>query len=614
MKRLKEYFSYKYDQFLSLGTFALVVGLFAGLLVILFIISIIMLLIYPEYNLFELLWMNFMHTIDPGTITGSEGSVLFLFIMTVVTFVGIFIFSLFISFILNGFQEKLETLRQGKSKVIEKNHTIILGYNDSIQVVLEELIEANENQRRAVVVVLSETDSTEMRNKISGSIENFKSTKVIYRTGSPYFVPDLDMCNVDKAKSIILLEDDLASIKALVALNMTEFGKDNKGHIVSLFRDRENMAVAENLVDGTGTFMCIEESIVKLMAQTCLQAGLSYIYSDLFDFDGDEIYFVSPKSLVGKTYLEAQKSYVKSTVIGLYKDGIPSINPASDTIICAEDQIIVITADDDTAVIDQTNYNIKSDVINKSKRKSSKKQVSIMFIGYNPKVLQVLKEFDNYVDAGSKVIILHNSTKAKEQLEALEPHLKNLTIEKIKGTTYKREVIEKAIKKVDKSIVIFYNENVSDENKDSQTLLSLLHLRDIEKRDQRQLGIITEIFDVNDTDIMEMANVDDFVISDLLANKMLTQVSENKDLKTIFETLLSDQGSELYLKPVEDYVDLGVPVDSYTLIEACSMKKETCIGYKIKNKQENCGVVLNPNKADEVAFNKGDCLIVLSED
>ena len=116
MKRLKEYFSYKYDQFLSLGTFALVVGLFAGLLVILFIISIIMLLIYPEYNLFELLWMNFMHTIDPGTITGSEGSVLFLFIMTVVTFVGIFIFSLFISFILNGFQEKLETLRQGKVK------------------------------------------------------------------------------------------------------------------------------------------------------------------------------------------------------------------------------------------------------------------------------------------------------------------------------------------------------------------------------------------------------------------------------------------------------------------------------------------------------------------
>ena len=42
---------------------------------------------------------------------------------------------------------------------------------------------------------------------------------------------------------------------------------------------------------------------------------------------------------------------------------------------------------------------------------------------------------------------------------------------------------------------------------------------------------------------------------------MMCQVSENKDLSAVFEELISPEGSELYLKPVSEYVEPGVPLN-----------------------------------------------------
>ena len=41
---------------------------------------------------------------------------------------------------------------------------------------------------------------------------------------------------------------------------------------------------------------------------------------------------------------------------------------------------------------------------------------------------------------------------------------------------------------------------------------------------------------------------------------MMTQVSENKQLNSVFCGLFSAEGSEIYLKPAEDYILCGQPV------------------------------------------------------
>ncbi len=614
MKRIIEIIKYKYDQFLSKGTFSLIIGLFVILLFIIGIISSIMIFLFPEYNFWEISWINFLRTLDPGTLASDTGTFTYVLMMTIMTFVGILVFSLFISFILNGFQSKLETLRKGRSKVIEKNHIVILGNNTSLPVIIGELVLANENKKRGVVVVLCDSDPIEVSTRVKEFIKDFKSTKVIYRKGSIYDVDDLLMCSISKAKVIILIEQDITIIKALVALHETSYFSEGSGKIAALFQNKETMKAARKLVGDKGLFIYVEDAITKIIAQSCLQLGLSRIYNDLFDFDGDEIYTISSQGLVGKSYLEIQKCFVKSIVIGYIRNDETYINPNPKDIITEDDLILVITEDDDTAVPEITIKQYDQSAIKNYRRKTGKEIVSILFIGYNKKVDNVIAELDNYVLPGSSLTIITENKKGIDSLTKHQSKYKNITINFKEANTTDKFAIRSTIDQINRSVVIFHNEDANQDDKDAETLLTLLHLRDLERELDKKLEVITEIYDVKNTKIIEMAKVDDLVISNQLTNRMLTQVAENPFIVDVLNILLNPIGSEVYLKSVTDYIDIDVIVDGYTLIEACAIKNETFLGYKTMSKVSETCIFMNPNKVNKIKFNKEDKIIVLSSD
>jgi hypothetical protein len=95
---------------------------------------------------------------------------------------------------------------------------------------------------------------------------------------------------------------------------------------------------------------------------------------------------------------------------------------------------------------------------------------------------------------------------------------------------------------------------------------------------------------------------------------MLCQIAENRNLNAVFFELLSQTGSEIYLKPVIQYVQIDEPVDFYAIVESAALKGETAIGYRLKRIKEEGGVVINPNKAEAIVFSFGDSIVVLAED
>ena len=118
-------------------------------------------------------------------------------------------------------------------------------------------------------------------------------------------------------------------------------------------------------------------------------------------------------------------------------------------------------------------------------------------------------------------------------------------------------------------------------------------------------------------DKLKVAKVDDFIVSEKLISLMLAQISENELLNPVFEDLLSESGSEIYLKNIENYIRLSRPVNFYTVLEAASRKNDLAIGYKIiseeNNSIKNFGIYLNPDKSQAINFSAGDSVIVLSE-
>ncbi|HEY9840439.1 MAG TPA: hypothetical protein V6D23_08305, partial [Candidatus Obscuribacterales bacterium] len=182
-----------------------------------------------------------------------------------------------------------------------------------------------------------------------------------------------------------------------------------------------------------------------------------------------------------------------------------------------------------------------------------------------------------------------------------------------------REVLEHVqCQDYDYIMTMAYSGLFDTQQADARTLLTLLHLRDISNRMRKNLSIVSEMLDARNRDLAQIAQVNDFIVSDKFISLILAQLAQNKELNQVFEDLLRPEGSEIYLKPAADYVQLDHPVNFYTVLEAGFSRQELALGYQLKQFEKdpdrNHGIVLNPDKAGFITFAKGDKILVLAED
>ena len=72
--------------------------------------------------------------------------------------------------------------------------------------------------------------------------------------------------------------------------------------------------------------------------------------------------------------------------------------------------------------------------------------------------------------------------------------------------------------------------------------------------------------------LAQVAHVDDVVVSGEIVSLLVTQLSEDHRLEAVFDQLLGDEGSEIYLRPAEWYVEPGAEVSYATIIAGASRR------------------------------------------
>ncbi len=168
--------------------------------------------------------------------------------------------------------------------------------------------------------------------------------------GDPSTPSDLGIVNIDDARSVVILGDDDGDaevVKTVLALAARDTAIGRANVVAEVSDPRTARAIEASFGTDVLTVQSTEV-VARVTAQSCRQAGLSVVVQELLDFDGAEIYFTEQPSLVGKTFYEAQLSFVDSMVMGLVQNGAARLHPASDTVIAAGDSLIVIAEDDDT--------------------------------------------------------------------------------------------------------------------------------------------------------------------------------------------------------------------------------------------------------------------------
>ena len=629
---LRDRLRYRFDSIMSRGSAALIGWLFllSAFLVLLVSLFVVVTRSAPtddsgtsaEFS--DVLWMSLLRTLDPGTMGGDHGSVVFLGAMFFVTMAGIFLVSILIGILTTGIDQRLMELRKGRSFVVEKDHTLILGWSSQIFTVISELVVANANKKYACVVILAEKDKVEMEDEIRSKLWHTGSTRIVCRTGSPIDLSDLGMVNPNSARSIIVLSPeaespDLQVIKTLLALVNNPERRAAPYHIVAEIRDGENMDAARMVGRTEVELILAGDLISRIAVQTCRQSGLSVVYTELLDFDGDEIYFQEEPKLVGKSFGEALFAYEDSCVIGLRKaDGDIILNPPMITPIRSGDKVIAISQDDDTIVITDRKPAIAEDIIQKAQEHEPSPERTLI-LGWNDRVPLVIRELDNYVAKGSEVVVVADVIGAQREL-GLE--LRALSKQKctfIFGDSTSRAVLEELqVHSYHHVLVVAYSERYSPQDADSRTLITLLHLRRIAEQLGHHYSVVSEMLDVRNRHLAEVTHADDFIVSHKLVSLLLSQISENKELSTVFAELFQAEGSEIYLKPAADYVRLDTAVSFDTVIEAAKRRSEVAIGYRIREHSGDpgkaYGVKVNPKKSEKVSFSEHDKIIVLAED
>lgn len=620
---------YHFDNIMAKGAPAMI-ALLAAFSFIVILLGAVVLIAFgigpgdgSALGFFENLWGSFMHAIDPGTVAGDEGWY-YRIINLVITLGGIFILSILIGVLSAGIESKLDDLRKGRSLVIKSGHTVILGWSPQVETIISELAIANENQRRPAIVILADEDKVEMEDYIRESVDDTKNTRVICRSGCPYDVKDLAITNLDEARSIIILSSntensDFQVIKTVLAITNNPKRKEGEYHITAEIRNRKNSRVAQIVAKDELEIIFPDDISSRIMVQTCLQSGLSSVYTDLMQFDGDEIYFYHEPKLTGKTYRETLTMYETSTLIGIHTaEGQVLINPPMNHQIGGKDEIIAISEDDDTVILASEPKPKTDESLFSSMPEKEPGQEPTLILGWNQKGPLFLKELDNYVGRDSKVHVVARFGDIAERVGHIAESTEKIVVSSQTADIADRETLENLKPEDYKHIILLSNDELSVQDSDARTLISLLHLRDIADDKGLNFNIVSEMLDVRNKELASVTKTDDFIVSNQLISLLMTMVSENKDLMAVFTDILDADGSEIYLKPVEMYVKAGVEVDFYTVVEAAARLNHTAIGYRIladaKEPAHNFGIRLNPHKPEKRTFAPGDRIIVFAED
>ena len=576
-------------------------------------------------GLSSLLWMNLMRLLDAGTMGGDEGSVPFLASMLTVTFFGIFVTSILIGTITSGIEGKLDELRKGRSRIVESNHTVILGWSDQIFSIVSELLVANENQRRSAIAILADRDKVEMEDEIRDKVGPTGRTRIVCRRGSPIDIGDIEIVSVRTSKSIVILppagdDPDSDVIKTLLAITNSPNRRPEPYHIVTEIREPRNLDVARMVARDEGEFILATDLVARLMAQTCRQSGLSVVYTELLDFDGDEIYFADEPRLVGRTFGEALQCFEESAVIGIVRAGeTPQLNPPMQTVIGRGDRLVVITADDDTARMSGlVDLRIDESAIVDAVPSDPLPERTLL-LGWNERAPLIINELDHYVAPGSQVFVVADAPGAEEEIARLCTGLVNQSVKFRDGDTTDRGLLDSlGVESFDHVILLCYSGSFDAQRADAKTLVTLLHLRDMQDRAGKRTSIVSEMLDLRNRNLADVTRADDFIVSDRLISLLLSQVSENKALNAVFADLFDPDGSEIYIKPALDYVKAGVAVNFYTVVEAARRRNEVAIGYRLaadaNDAAKGYGVTVNPKKSERVTFTAEDRIVVVAEE
>ncbi|MER7665798.1 NAD-binding lipoprotein [Streptomyces sp. NPDC096193] len=616
---------YWFDTTLARGTSALVGWL--ALVCLAVVVPISALLVWTDQRApvatgskIAAVWRSTGQTMRLG---GEVGPPLRVALSVLLALVALFYVSTLVSVITTGMTDRLIALRRGHSTVLESGHTVVLGWSEQIQTVVSELVAANAGRRSGVVAVLADRDPAEMEAILRADIRDTGRTRLVIRSGRPTDPAALGRISPATADAVLVLPrddpaEDAEIVKTLLSLRAV-VGEERDLPVVAAVRDDRYLAAAR-LAGGPGaTVLEIDDVSARLLVQCVRRPGLSLVHQELLDYAGDEFHTVRSPALTGRTFREAAAACPVSSAVGVaHADGGLTLDPPAAHPLADGDGLVVIARDRESTHLTPLTAPYDPTVLADEPPPRVQAPERLLLLGWNRRAPRIVDQLARSAPPGSSLeVVAERRAATVTALRAVGRAAGDtLTIVHRPSDPTRRETVEELDLAAYHGVIVLGPDRRSgQDDPDDRTLVTLLHLRARERDTGVRVPVVTELTDDRNRLIAPVAPGADFVVSGKLIGLLMTQISQNPRLASVFEELFAPVGNTIHLLPAADFVRPGHRASFATVAEAASRRGACAIGYRSAvraSEPPHHGVRINPPKAYARTWTDADEVIVVA--
>ena len=187
------------------------------------------------------------------------------------------------------------TCARGRARSSRSGHTLILGWSPQVPRIIGELVIANESEKtRGGGRARRARTRPSMEEVLRERVERHRDARASCAAAATGRRPTTSSGpRSASARSIVVVREDdgdAGVVKAVLAVRAVDLELAG-AHVVAELADPDNARTIRAVTDGRVLTVSSDDVVAEVTAQACLQSGLAAVFTDLLDFDGDELYF-----------------------------------------------------------------------------------------------------------------------------------------------------------------------------------------------------------------------------------------------------------------------------------------------------------------------------------
>ena len=550
----------------------------------------------------ESFWWAFLRLTDTGYLgeDSRQGPALRV-ISTVLSLAGnLLLCGAMVAIFTTALDRYLHQFERGRGRLVEDGHFLILGWNERIPALVEELLTASKRLglSRPSIAILSPLDAASARAALNRQLSSSdrRRCRLLLRTGNPLDRADLKRMDFEHARAILLVAcgtdrstSDLTLAKTVLMLK-TEAAQPPGRHRATVVE----LAVAANkrLAESVGwpgrtRAIVTLEIIGRLLAQSVRHPGITDVYAHLLtDTYGESIYFIPASPYAGSTLRELQGTFPRAVPVGLlHSDGRLALAKLDAPI--ETDARLVLMAITQQACYEVVNPALMAGSTASANPAPQPVKKNVLICGWNSAVPGFLNELA--ADGNERYSVTLASDADPESMSA---NLPTVSIESVRARLDSEEDLAALDPCRYDSVVLLGRDDENPSKADAETVMRCVLMQDLVKNSSTSLAV--ELKDEDNRTLISPGL--DVLVTDQIISHLLAQVAGEPDLLAVFEELFTRGGAEIQFEPLKNFAPGRT--DFLSCQTAALARGRLALGWRLTASRNElpCGLHLNPSR------------------